>query len=52
MLLRLPVFYNPDARGHRTAIEDEKFMATAEELAHRFGGGTLFVSEEEIRHEE
>ena len=43
VLLRLPVFYNPDAAGHRVAVEDGKFLDTAEELARRFGGGTLFV---------
>ena len=37
------VFYNPDARGDRASIEDEKFLETADELARRFGGGTLFV---------
>jgi len=43
VLLRLPVFYNVDARGHRLPIEDDKFLQTADEIAHRFGGGTLFV---------
>ena len=43
VLLRLPVFYNPDAEGHRAPIEDEKFLETAHELARRFGGGTLFL---------
>ena len=43
VLLRLPVFYNPDARGHRVPIEDDKFLETANEIARRFGGGTLFV---------
>ncbi|PYM12287.1 MAG: hypothetical protein DMD81_24390 [Candidatus Rokuibacteriota bacterium] len=43
MLLRLPVFYNVDAGGHRLPIEDDKFLQTADEIAHRFGGGTLFV---------
>ena len=37
------MFYNPDARGDRASIEDEKFLETADELARRFGGGTLFV---------
>jgi hypothetical protein len=44
VLLRLPVFYNPDAHGHRAPVEDEKFLETADEIARRFGGGTLFVS--------
>lgn len=43
VLLRLPVFYNPGAAGHRAAVEDAKFLDTAEELALRFGGGTLFM---------
>ena len=43
VLLRLPLFYNPDAAGHRNPIEDDKFLDTADELARRFGGGTLFM---------
>jgi len=43
VLLRLPVFYNPDATGHRASVEDDKFLDTADELARRFGGGTLFI---------
>ena len=43
MLLRLPVFYNPDAAGYRASVEDDKFLDTADELARRFGGGTLFI---------
>ena len=43
VLLRLPVFYNPDAAGYRAPVEDDKFLDTADELAHRFGGGTLFT---------
>jgi hypothetical protein len=43
VLLRLAAFYNPDAAGYRAAVEDEKFLDTADELARRFGGGTLFV---------
>ena len=42
VLFRLPMFYNPDA-GRRAPVEDEKFLETADELARRFGGGTLFV---------
>ncbi len=43
VLLRLPLFYNPDAGGHREPVENESFMRTAEEIAQRFGGGTLFL---------
>ena len=43
VLLRLPVFYNPDAAGYRASVEDDKFLETADELARRFGGGSLFV---------
>jgi hypothetical protein len=43
VLLRLPVFYNPDAAGHRAPVEDEKFRQRADDLAGRFGGGTLFI---------
>jgi len=42
VLLRLPLFYNPDKDGNRAPVEDEKFLRTADEIAHRFGGGTLF----------
>ena len=43
VLLRFPVFYNPDAAGYRASVEDDKFLDTADELARRFGGGTLFI---------
>ena len=43
VLLRLPLFYNPDATGARVPVEDEKFLETADELAQQFGGGTLFT---------
>ena len=43
VLLRPPLFYNPDATGARAPVEDEKFLDTADELAQRFGGGTLFI---------
>ncbi len=43
VLLRLPLFYHPDAAGVRAPVEDVKFLETAEELAQQFGGGTLFV---------
>ena len=43
VLLRLPLFYNPDAADRRAPVEDDKFRDTAEDLARRFGGGTLFV---------
>jgi len=43
VLLRLPLFYNPDATGARAPVEETKFLDTADELAARFGGGTLFL---------
>ncbi len=43
VLLRLPLFYNPDASGHRHPVEDGKFLDTADEIARQFGGGTAFV---------
>jgi len=43
VLFRLPVFHNPNTAGKREPIEDEKFRDTADEIARRFGGGTLFV---------
>src|SRR3972149_4170665 len=43
VLLRLPLFYNPDAQAGRKVVEDEKFLRTAGEIAQQFGGGTLFV---------
>jgi len=48
VLLRLPLFYNPDAQGRREPVEDERFMRTAEEIAQQFGGGTLFA----FRHDD
>lgn len=48
VLLRLPLFYNPDAGAKRGSVEHEKFIRTTEEIAQRFGGGTLFV----FRHDE
>ncbi len=42
ILVMLPVFYNADAQGVRKPIEDEKFEMTMQEIARRFGGGTLF----------
>jgi hypothetical protein len=47
VLLRLPLFYNPDARAGREPVEDEKFIRTAEEIAQQFGGGTLFMFRQE-----
>ena len=29
VLLRLPLFYNPDTAGHRVAVEDDKFLDRA-----------------------
>jgi hypothetical protein len=40
-LIILPVTYNPDADGKQRAVEDEKFILTAEEIARKFGGGTI-----------
>jgi hypothetical protein len=42
VLVPLPEFYNPDETGYRRRIEEEKFTATAEEVARRFGGGVLW----------
>ena len=47
VLMRLPLFYNPDERGHREPVEDQKFVQTADEIAQKFGGGTLFVFRED-----
>jgi hypothetical protein len=43
VLLRLPLFYNEDAVGHRAPVGVSRFLETADELALRFGGGTLFM---------
>lgn len=45
-LILLPVTYNPDALGRRSPVEDAKFLMTAEEIAKRFGGGTIFRFQE------
>ena len=37
VLMPLPLYYNPDERGVRKAIEDEKYIATAEEMAGEEG---------------
>jgi hypothetical protein len=42
ILVPLPMYYNPDAAGRRRLIERRKFVRTAEEVAQRFGGGTLW----------
>jgi hypothetical protein len=47
VLLRLPLFYNPDATGTRAPVEEAKFLETADDLAQRFGGGTLFVFQQD-----
>lgn len=39
-LIYLPEFYNPDSKGLRPKIEEDKFTTTADELARKFGGGT------------
>jgi hypothetical protein len=44
VLIPLPVFYNPDAQGVRRAVDDEKFMTTADEIAKEWeAGGTIRV---------
>ena len=48
VLLRLPLFYNPDAAGQRAPVEDEKFRDTAHEMAQQFGGGTLFIFRHDV----
>lgn len=47
VLLRLPLFYNPNDQSERESVENEKFTRTAEEIAQQFGGGTLFVFRQE-----
>ncbi|MBM4050203.1 MAG: hypothetical protein FJ279_34335 [Planctomycetes bacterium] len=36
----LPKYYNPDTRGRRNSVEDEKFDRTQVELLSRFGAVT------------
>lgn len=45
-LILLPQEYNPDDRGRRRPVEDEKFQKTMEEIAGRFGGGVLWKFEQ------
>lgn len=40
-LIILPVTYNRDAEGKQKPVEDEKFIQTAEEIAKKYGGGTI-----------
>ena len=47
VLLRLPLFYNPDTQAGREPVEDERLIRTAEEIAQQFGGGTLFMFRQE-----
>ena len=47
VLLRLPLFYNPDTQAGRELVEDERLIRTAEEIAQQFGGGTLFMFRQE-----
>lgn len=42
-LILLPLFYNPDKKGNRKPIEEEKFLTTANEIAQQFGGGVLWM---------
>jgi len=44
-LILLPKTYNADANGVRIAVEEEKFMQTARELAQAFGDGAIIVLE-------
>jgi hypothetical protein len=37
VMIYLPIYYNDGAK-----VEDEKFNETFEELAERFGGGTIY----------
>lgn len=46
VLIPLPIFYNAEPGEKREPMEDEKFMATADEIAREFGGGTLHVFRE------
>ncbi|MBZ5555578.1 MAG: hypothetical protein LAO21_22960 [Acidobacteriia bacterium] len=41
VLILLPRFYNPDARGRRKRVEQEKFKETIEEIIKRFGACLL-----------
>lgn len=41
VLIVLPEFYNPDARGRRRRVEAAKFKATCSDIADRFGGCVL-----------
>jgi hypothetical protein len=42
VLVPLPLTYNPDARGRRCRIGEEKFQHTMTDIAKRFGGGVLW----------
>lgn len=46
-LILLPLQYNPDRQGRRRDVSDRQFKRTAEEVAQRFGGGTLHLFREE-----
>ena len=45
-LIHLPLFYNPQEKGTREPIEEEKFIVTAEEISKEFGGGLLHLYRE------
>ena len=49
VIITLPLNYNPDEEGNCEPIEDEKFMETMEEIAHKFEGGTLHICRDESR---
>jgi len=42
VLIPLPLYYNADSIGHRSLVEDSKFLDTARELARQFGGGAVW----------
>ncbi|MFQ5687869.1 MAG: hypothetical protein ACE5GV_14550, partial [Candidatus Scalindua sp.] len=39
VLVYCPEYYNLDKKGKRIKIEEEKFVATAEEITIKFSGG-------------
>lgn len=41
LLMPLPKYYNPDKKGERQPIEDEKFDLTAREVTEHFQGGAV-----------
>lgn len=41
VLIPLPLTYNPDSKGQRHEIEEQKFIQTMEDISAQFGGGVL-----------